>query len=90
MAFDPVLYKTTTRQQWEDGAEAWEGGRLAAMAFSTAGRNEFFSIPVSIIRDRAQLAPPGAWPARPVQPQRTRGLGGRGFCEVSVQTVPAR
>jgi hypothetical protein len=28
------------------------------MVFSTADRNEFFSIPVSIIRDRAQLAPP--------------------------------
>lgn len=21
--FDPVQYKTTTRQQWEDAAEAW-------------------------------------------------------------------
>ncbi len=23
MGFDPVQYKTTTRQQWEDAAEAW-------------------------------------------------------------------
>jgi hypothetical protein len=23
MSFDPALYKTTTRQQWEDAAEAW-------------------------------------------------------------------
>ena len=23
MSFDPVQYKTTTRQQWEDAAEAW-------------------------------------------------------------------
>ncbi|MBW3548401.1 MAG: methyltransferase domain-containing protein, partial [Actinobacteria bacterium] len=23
MAFDPIHYKTTTRQQWEDAAEAW-------------------------------------------------------------------
>jgi len=23
MAFDPIQYKTTTRQQWEDAAEAW-------------------------------------------------------------------
>ena len=23
MAFDPDQYKTTTRQQWEDAAEAW-------------------------------------------------------------------
>ena len=24
MGFDPIQYKTTTRQQWEDGAEAWD------------------------------------------------------------------
>lgn len=23
MSFDPVQYKTTTRQQWEDAADAW-------------------------------------------------------------------
>lgn len=23
MSFDPIVYKTTTRQQWEDAAEAW-------------------------------------------------------------------
>ena len=23
MTFDPVQYKTTTRQQWDDAAEAW-------------------------------------------------------------------
>jgi hypothetical protein len=23
MGFDPVQYKTSTRQQWEDAAEAW-------------------------------------------------------------------
>jgi PPE-repeat protein len=23
MTFDPVQYKSTTRQQWEDAAEAW-------------------------------------------------------------------
>jgi len=34
------------------------GGRVAAMVYSTADRNEFFSIPVSIIRRRAQLPPP--------------------------------
>ncbi|HYB17351.1 MAG TPA: hypothetical protein VEF71_18030, partial [Streptosporangiaceae bacterium] len=35
-----------------------DGGRIAAIVYSTADRNQFFSIPVSIIRDRAQLPPP--------------------------------
>ncbi|HSK95256.1 MAG TPA: class I SAM-dependent methyltransferase, partial [Euzebyales bacterium] len=35
-----------------------DGGRIAAVVYSTADRNEFFSLPVSIIRQRAQLPPP--------------------------------
>lgn len=34
------------------------GGRLGAIVYSTAERNQFFSIPVSIIRRRANLPPP--------------------------------
>jgi ubiquinone/menaquinone biosynthesis C-methylase UbiE len=34
------------------------GGRVAAIVYSTADSNQFFSIPVSIIRRRAQLPPP--------------------------------
>ena len=34
------------------------GGRFAAIVYSTPERNPFFSIPVSVIRDRARLAPP--------------------------------
>ncbi len=34
------------------------GGKVAAMVFSTADRNGFFSVPVSIIRSRASLPPP--------------------------------
>ena len=34
------------------------GGRLGAIVYSTADRNQFFSIPVSIIRRRANLPPP--------------------------------
>ena len=34
------------------------GGRVAAIVYSTAEKNKFFSIPVSIIRRRAQLPPP--------------------------------
>jgi ubiquinone/menaquinone biosynthesis C-methylase UbiE len=34
------------------------GGRFAAVVYSTAERNPFFSVPVGIIRRRAQLPPP--------------------------------
>lgn len=34
------------------------GGTIAAIVYSTPDRNQFFSIPVSIIRRRAQLPPP--------------------------------
>lgn len=34
------------------------GGRFAAMVYSTPDRNAFFSLPVGIIRRRAQLPPP--------------------------------
>src|SRR5450759_1487386 len=70
-----------------------EGGRLAAMAFSTADRNEFFSIPVSIIRDRAQLAPPEPGQPGPFSLSAPgvleAALEAAGFREVSVQTLPA-
>ncbi len=35
-----------------------EGGKIGVMVYSTADRNPFFSIPVSIIRRRAKLPPP--------------------------------
>jgi SAM-dependent methyltransferase len=70
-----------------------DGGRIAAIVFSTAERNEFFSIPVSIVRDRAQLPPP-----QPGQPGPF-SLGGpgalaaayatAGLSEVTVDSVPA-
>lgn len=34
------------------------GGRVAAIVYSTSDKNKFFSIPVSIIRQRAKLPPP--------------------------------
>ncbi|MGH8248601.1 MAG: class I SAM-dependent methyltransferase, partial [Gammaproteobacteria bacterium] len=34
------------------------GGRVAAIVYSTSEKNEFFSIPVSVIRARANLPPP--------------------------------
>jgi SAM-dependent methyltransferase len=69
------------------------GGRIAAIVYSTPERNEFFSVPVSIIRDRAQLPPP-----QPGQPGPF-SLGGpgvleaalttAGFSDVTVDVVPA-
>jgi SAM-dependent methyltransferase len=69
------------------------GGRVAAIVYSTAENNKFFSIPVSIIRRRANLAPP-----LPGQPGPF-SLGGpsvleetlrkAGFRDVRSRTVPA-
>jgi SAM-dependent methyltransferase len=51
------------------------GGRVAAIVYSTAENNKFFSIPVSIIRRRASLPPP-----LPGQPGPF-SLGGPGVLE---------
>jgi SAM-dependent methyltransferase len=69
------------------------GGRIAAIVYSTADRNGFFSIPVSIIRRRAQLPPPAPGQPGPFS------LGGpgvledlfrqAGFRKVGSQAVPA-
>ena len=69
------------------------GGRFAAIVYSTPDRNEFFSVPVSIIRSRAQL--PAPQPGQP-GPFSLGGpgvietvLGDAGFSDVDVQAVPA-
>ncbi len=49
-----------------------DNGKVAAMVYSTADRNGFFSIPVSIIRRRAELPPPLAGQPGPFS------LGGEG------------
>jgi SAM-dependent methyltransferase len=70
-----------------------DGGRLAAIVYSTPDRNEFFSVPVSIIRDKAQLPPP-----QPGQPGPfslgapgvlQASLTAAGFSDVTVVAVPA-
>jgi SAM-dependent methyltransferase len=70
-----------------------EGGRLAVIVYSTADRNDFFSIPVSLIRERAQL--PAPEPGQP-GPFSMGGpavletaLSDAGFREVTVEAVPA-
>ena len=69
------------------------GGKIAAIVYSAAENNKFFSIPVAIIRRRAQLPPP-----LPGQPGPF-SLGGpgvleevyrrAGFQEVRTQLVPS-
>jgi SAM-dependent methyltransferase len=70
-----------------------KGGRFAAVVYSTAERNAFFSIPVRMIRARAQLPPP-----EPGQPGPfSLGAPGvlqavleqAGFLEVTVRAVDA-
>jgi SAM-dependent methyltransferase len=69
------------------------GGRVAAIVYSTPENNRFFSVPVGIIRRRAELGPP-----LPGQPGPF-SLGGEGvlagayeqagFRDVEVQAVPS-
>lgn len=60
------------------------GGRIAAMVYSTPERNRFFSIPIGIIRRRAQLPPP-----LPGQPGPF-SLGAPGVLEDSFQRAGFR
>jgi SAM-dependent methyltransferase len=69
------------------------GGRLSAVVYSTAEANGFFSVPVSIIRRRAELPPP-----LPGQPGPfslgapgvvEAALSAAGFVDVEVSTVAA-
>ena len=69
------------------------GGRIASIVYSTAENNEFFSIPVSIIRRRAQLPPP--LPGQP-GPFSFGGVGvleeayrRAGFREAETRVVPS-
>ena len=60
------------------------GGRVAAIVYSTAENNKFFSIPVSIIRRRANLPPP-----LPGQPGPF-SLGGPGVLEAELRKAGFR
>jgi SAM-dependent methyltransferase len=69
------------------------GGRVGAITYSTPESNKFFSVPVSIIRRRAQLPPP-----LPGQPGPfslgapgilETAFGKAGFRDVQVRSVPS-
>jgi ubiquinone/menaquinone biosynthesis C-methylase UbiE len=69
------------------------GGRIAAIVFSTPDRNGFFSMPVSIARRRAQLAPPAPGQPGPFSLGRPgvleQLLRDTGFHNAATQHVPA-
>jgi SAM-dependent methyltransferase len=69
------------------------GGRIAAVVYSTADRNGFFSIPVGIIRRRAQLPPPAPGQPGPFSlggpGVAEAALARAGFTAVTVEAVPS-
>ncbi|MEU7908565.1 class I SAM-dependent methyltransferase [Actinoplanes sp. NPDC049118] len=69
------------------------GGRISALVYSTADRNGFFSIPIGIIRRRAQLPPPQAGQPGPFSlggpGVAERVLTEAGFQDVGVEVVPS-
>lgn len=70
-----------------------DGGKVAAMVYSTAEANPFFSIPVSIIRRRANL--PAPLPGQPgpfslgAEGELERAFSDAGFREVEVKSFNA-
>ena len=70
-----------------------DGGRVGAVVYSTPDRNEFFSIPVSIIRRRAELPPPAPGQPGPFSLGADGALGdaltAAGFRDVRVDRVVA-
>lgn len=69
------------------------GARFAAIVYSTAAANEFFSLPVSIIRTRAQLPPPAPGQPGPFSlggpGVLAEALSAAGFSDVRVDAVAA-
>lgn len=70
-----------------------EGGKVAVMVYSTAECNGFFSLPVSIIRRRAQLPPPLPGQPGPFslgQPEvLEKALSDAGFRDIRIEKVDA-
>jgi SAM-dependent methyltransferase len=69
------------------------GGRVAGVVYSTADANGFFSVPVGIVRRRAELPPPvpgqpGPF-SLPTAEILTDALTDAGFVDVDVRTVDA-
>jgi SAM-dependent methyltransferase len=66
------------------------GGRYATLVFAEADRNRFFSVPISIIRTRAELPRPAPGLPGPFSAVNLQELlEGAGFTDVVVQRVEA-
>ena len=69
------------------------GGRFAAIVYSTAQANAFFALPVSIIRERAQLPPPAVGQPGPFSlggpGVLAQALADAGFDDITEQRVAA-
>jgi SAM-dependent methyltransferase len=69
------------------------GGRIAGIVFSTPDKNPFFSVPISIIRRRAQLPPPPPGQPGPFSlgapGALEAALARAGFGEIEVRHAPA-
>ena len=69
------------------------GGRIGAIVYSTADKNPFFSIPVGIIRRRANLPPPAPGQPGPFSLGAPgvleQELSSAGFVDVEVRAVEA-
>ncbi len=69
------------------------GGRVAAIVYSTADKNTFFSTPVGIIRRRANLGPPSPGQPGPFSLGAPGALEAAlekaGFRDIEARVVPA-
>lgn len=74
-------------------AKLRDGGKVAAMVYATAEDNGFFSVPVSIIRRRAQLPPPLPGQPGPFSLGKPevlqQALADAGLHDIKVQSVDA-
>lgn len=74
----------------EAGRALRDGGRYAAIVFSEPDRNGFFSLPISIIRRRAELPPPAPGLPGPFSSANLEEqLVAAGFRDVEVRRVEA-
>ncbi|TDD19410.1 methyltransferase type 11, partial [Kribbella turkmenica] len=69
------------------------GGRFSAVVYSTPERNGFFSIPIGIIRRRAQLPPPAPGQPGPFSLGNPgvaeQAFAAAGFRDITVEVVPS-
>ena len=89
-----MIYFPDQRRALEGIASALKpGGRFSTITYSTADRNGFFSLPVSIIRERAGLPAPQPGQPGPFSlgtPELLRAsLEGAGYRDVHVELVEA-